>query len=82
MESALDFITNYQLWLSVNRYDFPPGEKPICPLSVIRRDVTAVELINALRDYVASKGQNILIEPGSRTLPQALAEAFGCLAPK
>lgn len=82
MDAALDFITNYQVWLSLNRYDFPPGEKLSCPVDAHGRDVTAVELINVLRDYVGKKGQNTLTEPGMRVLPKALAEAFACPAPK
>lgn len=79
MESALDFITNYQVWLSLNRYDFPPGERPGCPVDARGQDLTAVALVNALRDYVGKKGQNILSEPGIRVLPKVLAEGV-CLS--
>ena len=30
MEAALDFITEYQLWMTLNRYEYPPKDKPIC----------------------------------------------------
>ena len=30
MEAALDFITEYQLWMTLNKYEYPPGDKPIC----------------------------------------------------
>src|SRR5438270_10562978 len=30
MEASLDFITEYQLWLTLNKYDYPPSDGPVC----------------------------------------------------
>ena len=30
MEAALDFITEYQLWMTLRRFEFPPNDKAIC----------------------------------------------------
>lgn len=30
MEAALDFIVEYQLWLGMKGYDFPPSDRAVC----------------------------------------------------
>lgn len=73
MESALDFIQVYQLWLTMNRYEFPVGEKAICVLPA-----TARSAISALQIYAAKKGAAILSTNAMATIPAALSAIYPC----
>jgi hypothetical protein len=73
MEAALDFITEYQLWLTLNKYDYPPKDKPIC----IKDQTPPREAAVAFIVWMKAHG-DIGWTAANAAVGDALREAYAC----
>jgi hypothetical protein len=73
---VVDILGDYNLWLSMNKYDFPAGDGVFClPLPLKVEDAVAALSVHAARN------RRRLRLPAKAVLPAALAEAFPCAPP-
>jgi hypothetical protein len=72
MEAALDFITEYQLWLLFNGYKFPPGDKSLC----VEGDTSAYNVAAVFVAWMQRHQDGW--RPASAVAGDAIREAFAC----
>ena len=72
MEAALDFITEYQLWMTLNRYEYPPKDKPIC----VSSRLPAREAANVFVGWM--KSHDVGWTAANAAVGDALRDAYAC----
>jgi hypothetical protein len=73
MDAALDFITEYQLWLTMNNYEYPPKDRPICVLSSTSSIQAATFFVAWMRTH-----ENVGGEAANAVVGDALRDAHAC----
>jgi Rap1a immunity proteins len=71
MEAALDFMTEYQLWLTMNRYDLPPDDRVLC----VTNDTSPYR---AAAVFVAWMQRHNDVRAANAAVGDAISEAFAC----
>jgi hypothetical protein len=73
MEAALDFITEYQLWLTMNHYEYPPKDRPICVSTSTSAIQTATFFVAWMRTH-----QNVGLDAANAVVGDAVRDAYAC----